>query len=108
MTSGIQSQFPLTGEAVCQFLRHESSSDQIWIIRSVETLTDQPSTKLGELWERVRQQPVEVSTGNLCDLLGAASQVISLDLIARDNKNIQVLIEDGRLVVAEFLASGKS
>ncbi len=87
--------FPISGNAVRSLLIRSAGPDDQWILRDIETLTDESSTSLGELWRRSKAGPITLSTRELAVALEKASQVIALDIHIKGNPSFKVSIEDG-------------
>lgn len=91
-------EFPLSGSAVSAALRAAANPEQLWTMTDIETLAEPPATLLGELWRRVQEGPVSLRTDDLCETLGHAIQVISLDVRLDFDSSIRLAVEDGIVV----------
>jgi hypothetical protein len=94
--------FPITGSNVSAVLGELYLPEQLWILADIETLSDADALVLGDLWRRVRVGPVTLSTRELCDALGLANQVVSLDMRLKADLSVELLIEDGVKVVCSL------
>jgi hypothetical protein len=91
--------FPITGRAVCGLLSTVFNSDELCLVKDIETLCSSDCEELGRLWKRVAASGGE--TLKITDLMAAlvsADQVISLSLAKVDARGRLLLIEDGILI----------
>jgi hypothetical protein len=89
--------FPISGDTVCRILKHYSDDD-VWVVKSIETISKGKTKILGDIWERVGSGPVKITNRELFNALMSATQVISLDMHLLSRKSVELLIEDGELV----------
>jgi hypothetical protein len=95
--------YPVYGTAVAALLRQSArSSNDIWVVRSIETLSDMPSLSLGNLWARVTEAPVEIETNALCSALDQAFQVVTLDVECKADPAKRLVVDDGEMIVVEL------
>jgi hypothetical protein len=87
--------FPITGNACSAMLRAATTSEQMWVVKSIETLAELPALALGNLWRDVQAGPATITSSELCSALALASQVVSLDAWLQENPSVKILIEDG-------------
>jgi hypothetical protein len=90
--------FPITGSACSAMLKAATNSQQIWVVKSIETLAEFPALALGKFWRDVQAGPATITTGELCSVLDLASQVVTLDAWLEENPSVKILIEDGIVV----------
>jgi len=90
--------FPIDGITCSNVLNNAATSEKNWILSNIETLTDVPALALGDLWEKVQNGPLTITTSNLCKALDLASQVIILDVRLAENPSIQLYIDDGLMI----------
>ncbi len=89
---------PVSGMAVSQLLSR-LPGDLVWCIEDIETLTDTPSTDLGDLWWKVRRGPTTIANSELSSVISQARQVIALSIESVDDEHIRLVIDDGELIV---------
>jgi hypothetical protein len=91
--------YPISGESVCDALNSIAGPKERWVIRAIETLTSKNSLLLGDLWKEARVSEIEICTKDFCSALFYADQVISLDIHLLHKKQVELLIEDGFVVL---------
>lgn len=91
--------FPVDGNTFCSFMQPYLDTDVVWRLKAIETLTNVPAPDLGDLWTVLQESEVLLSTSELCSVLKKASQIIALDVIDEKSASIQILIEDGEIIV---------
>lgn len=87
--------FPIDGESVCEALHAMSEAADDWIVESIETLTGQDASLLGDLWRNSSNGAFMIRAGDLCLALNAATQVVTLDAHLAKNIGVRICIEDG-------------
>ena len=87
--------FPVTGSACSAMLRATTDSEQVWVVKNIETLAELPALALGDLWRDVQAGPTTITAGELCSALDLASQVVTLDAWLKNKPSVKILIEDG-------------
>lgn len=93
------SQFPITGQAVCEALLAAFEAEQRLVLKDIETLCTSGCEGLGDLWRRTVASRSEVVTvDELVAALTNADQVICLDVVAEAKPGCSLFIEDGELV----------
>lgn len=101
----INLEFPIDGNAFCSFMHTYLDSNVVWKLSAIETLTDAPALDLGKLWTTLQEKAVLLSTSELCSALINANQIITLEVADEKDASVQILIEDGEMVVNTIAAT---
>ncbi|MFM8899897.1 MAG: hypothetical protein ACKOF9_08110 [Burkholderiales bacterium] len=94
--------FPISGTQVADLLRAVRGSEDVWVIESIETLSQENGACLGDLWRRSQMGALKVKNHELCSALVFAVQVISLDLYLEADPAQRLYIDDGEKVECTF------
>jgi hypothetical protein len=90
----------VTGAAVVRIIGGVAASNcDVWILRSIETLSHAPSLPLGDFWRKVAEAPIEVQTNELCFALKQAFQVVTLDAELKGCPEKRLVVDDGEIIV---------
>ena len=92
------SEFSIAGASVCSILEREMSSDQLLIVRDIETLASDSAIILGEMWSSTGTGFLRMIRRELCDALMHAAQVVSLGVHLAEEETRGLVIEDSELV----------
>jgi len=85
----------VTGAAVVRIIGGVAASNcDVWILRSIETLSHAPS-----FWRKVAEAPIEVQTNELCFALKQAFQVVTLDAELKGCPEKRLVVDDGEIIV---------
>jgi len=98
-SNNLLSEFPITGQAVCNALSAALEDSEYCVIIDVETLCSSNCKELGNLWHKVSSTDEEtLRVTDLLVILKNAHQVIRLDLHSQKVPQKGLFIEDGVLV----------
>lgn len=87
--------FPVSGGDIIALLESKFGGGQLWVVRRIETLSDERGELLGDLWRRAQAGGVQITTSDLCAALRPAIQVVTLDMHLQVDPAKEFLIEDG-------------
>lgn len=75
------------------------STSDMWLLSDLDVLLGAKSQAiLSLLRERMADSPLEVSRADLCDALADAPQVWVLDIRLSSDQEVQLYIEDGKVI----------
>lgn len=97
-------QFPITGAMCCSALSKVSHPSDLWILKSIETMSNDDMGKFSDIWLAVEQKKtIEITTEYLCNALTKVTQVIDLDIESIESPSKKLFIEDGSLIECNFI-----